>query len=86
MVKPIDPVQKFPPGTPRVSVLEVDLGENENSQHYYAVGRLGANGIRVWEIRREPANQRDDPQMVSGLTAEQIADLAHVVATCGAVI
>lgn len=56
-----------------------EVGKNAYQQPITLVRLKDTAGRYVWELRRGPADQRDDRSNVGGLTSDQVVALAAIV-------
>lgn len=59
------------------SRIEYDLGKNRHGQPLRLV-QCQSNGGEEWILYRDAANQRDDAAFISGLTLENLRDIAEI--------
>ena len=59
--------------------IEYDLGDNVHGQPVRLVCEATTGRGMAWTICRDQADQRDDSAFVSGLTRDQILNMAEAV-------
>lgn len=85
--RPTDPLARHPPGLPRATSIEIDLGASGTGR-CVAKGTLDMDGRRRWALAWTPADHvtgdRRSIQVIPGLTFKQIAGLVHAITAYGA--
>ena len=55
-----------------------DIGKGVTGQSITLIHRAKSNGQLCWDIHAAPADQRDNTQVITGLTDENLAEIAAV--------
>lgn len=64
----------------RLKKVEYEVGEDAYGRVVTLIKEPQSNGEMAWTIHVERANQRDDDQIIRGLTSDVIAEMAKVAA------
>lgn len=57
----------------------VEIGRDAYGRRVVATRKRTYDGKTIWEIASEPVSQRDDGERISGLSDENIRELANAV-------
>lgn len=61
--------------------IEYDIGNTVYGQPLILTHTKGSGGEKMWVLRQEPANQRDEGAVISGLTDANLLAISEALAS-----